>query len=272
MSSQHNSQSSVNIEITSTQNFLEALWPDPPAGALYLWHPVGEKGGLSTWFPSSALDEMAAKAAQLAEAENVYLGCAMAPRVGRPKQRCKVENVYALPGLWADVDVRGPAHKQDDLPTNGEEAVALANSMPLAPSLFVFSGHGVYPWWLFKEPWILQNDTERQEAIELANRWQALLHAKAAERGWKIDSTADLARVLRLPGTINRKKGLDLAAVVCDVPDTVRRYDPSDQRDALPEPQGQPESNLRTGFAGESARKRSERPLPLVAQYRGLTT
>src|SRR5262249_15818403 len=35
--------------------------------------------------------------------------------------------------------------------------------------------------------------------------FQATLKSYAAESGWKLDSTSDLARVLRIPGTFNRK-------------------------------------------------------------------
>src|SRR5262249_1782569 len=34
---------------------------------------------------------------------------------------------------------------------------------------------------------------------------QEALRARCRERGWSMDSTHDLARVLRLPGTVNRK-------------------------------------------------------------------
>jgi putative DNA primase/helicase len=53
--------------------------------------------------------------------------------------------------------------------------------------------------------WILESETERQAAQVLAKRFIATLQKKAQTHGWQIDPTPDLARVLRLPGTFNRK-------------------------------------------------------------------
>jgi hypothetical protein len=61
--------------------------------------------------------------------------------------------------------------------------------------------------------------------------WQDLLREHAARNGWTIDATQDLARLMRLPGTMNRKA--DRVAVTADLPGTVRRYDPAELRDAL---------------------------------------
>jgi hypothetical protein len=44
----------------------------------------------------------------------------------------------------------------------------------------------------------------------------------AEAKGWTIDATADLARVLRLPGTINHKS--DPIQVTVDLPETVHCY------------------------------------------------
>src|SRR5262249_12330781 len=146
--------------------------------------------------------------------------------------RCKAADAIAIPGAWCDIDIAGPAHAKAALPPDIASAVSLAESMPLPPSLFVHSGHGVYPLWLFKEAWTFAGDAERERAAALVRRWQALLNARGKERGWDLDGAADLARVLRLPGTVNRK--LAPVPVTCNIPAPLRRYDPADLLDALP--------------------------------------
>jgi hypothetical protein len=226
--------------------YLDTLWPDPPPGYLLVWtldhHWDGDRvveQKRSRWFRTARLGAVAA-AVRLG-AQNVYLGCALSPTDNGPDRRCRVENALAIPGLWGDIDVFGPTHKSTALPPDLGSAVALARSMPLPPSFLVGSGYGVYPWWLFKEPWFFDDDGERQKAIALAKGWEAHLHRLGRERGWRLDSTADFARVLRLPGSLNRKHdketgrpfGEPVLATV-EIPAVVPRYDPKDVRDALP--------------------------------------
>ena len=115
------------------------------------------------------------------------------------------EEVVALPGLWADIDVKGPAHKEQSLPPTKREALKILRGIPLSPSLIVDSGHGLQVWWLFKELWAFDSEGEREKAQELSSRFQATLRTKAEAHGWRLDGTHDLARVLRIPGTYNRK-------------------------------------------------------------------
>lgn len=113
--------------------------------------------------------------------------------------------VCALTGLWADVDSRGLAHASERLPPTDDDALALVAEFPLPPTLLVHSGHGLQGWWLFREPWTLDSDAEHAAAAELARRFTATMQSYAAAHGWAIDNTGDLARVLRVPGTVNRK-------------------------------------------------------------------
>ncbi len=212
--------------------YLRALWPEAPAGHLLLWRLADKR---SQWLPSADLGAVAGAAVSLAATTDVYLGCALSPRDCGPDRRCKADEVLALPGLWADIDVAGPAHKKGGLPPDTDTAMSLAESMPRPPSLFVLSGHGVYAWWLFEGPWLFGGDEARAQAAGLARRWQAHLAGLAGGRGWGgLDNTSDLARVLRLPGTVNRKR--EPVPVTMRLPADLRRYDPSELLDALPPP------------------------------------
>jgi hypothetical protein len=73
------------------------------------------------------------------------------------------------------------------------------------PTCVVATGGGIHPYWLFREPWIFEDDAEHQEAATLLCRFQDGARAWWRERGWHLDSTHDLARVLRIPGTQNWK-------------------------------------------------------------------
>ncbi|HBG02560.1 MAG TPA: hypothetical protein DDW87_13500 [Firmicutes bacterium] len=60
-------------------------------------------------------------------------------------------------------------------------------------------------YWQFKEPWILDSDDEREKATLVSRLFQVTLIEAGKKKGWNFDNTADLARILRVPGTYNMK-------------------------------------------------------------------
>ena len=116
--------------------------------------------------------------------------------------RAKAEETTAIPGLWLDLDFLDDAHKKPGLPTK-EEADAFIRNLTHTPTIVVHSGHGYQFWWLFAGgAWYFQNDDERLQAQALVQTWQNECRDRL---GKAIDSTHDLARVMRLPGTSNHK-------------------------------------------------------------------
>lgn len=78
------------------------------------------------------------------------------------------------------------------------------------------SGFGLQVYWLFKEPLVIESDEDRVQAKSLSVRFQLLLRQMAKTRGWTIDPTADLCRLLRVPGTFNRKLAGDVRSVTAE--------------------------------------------------------
>lgn len=115
------------------------------------------------------------------------------------KGRAKNENVIGIPGVWLDLDLKHKTHKQQNLPTRLDE---IRVKLPIDPTIIVHSGHGVHLYWLFREAWVFDSDEEKKRAARLLRGFQAYVKSRL---GYKLDSTHDLARVLRLPGTMNYK-------------------------------------------------------------------
>ncbi len=137
---------------------------------------------------------------------DLYTGTGTRARDHGPHERGGAADVAALLGLWADIDIAGPAHtSKKPYPPDEEAARGLLSAMPLAPTLLVHSGHGLQAWWLFAEAYELETPAERARLEAVSRGWAALLAEKAAARGWTVDAVWDLARVLRVPGTWNRK-------------------------------------------------------------------
>ena len=181
--------------------FFNLLFGKMPDGAwLNLWRKAGLQ---SDWFQDIDL------AAEWANGKmNTYVGMAMVKQSGGPHDRIKSKDAGALPGLWADLDVFGQAHTEDNLLPDLDAALALLDDLPRKPTLIVDSGHGLQAYWLFEEPWIFKTLDERDLARRTLRGWLAEIRKHTPHQ---VDSVGDLARVLRIPGTINHKedKGCD---------------------------------------------------------------
>ena len=166
---------------------------------------------------------------RIGQRQNIYFGCGLVPRNLGLYERAKPQHIRGIPGIWADIDVINPkAHNKTDLPPSIEDAIVLAETLPLMPTLIVLSGHGIQPWWLFKEPWLFSDAEERDKAADAVKGWQNMLKGNAAARGWGHDATHDLSRVLRLPGTFNIKDPYDIREVTVTNWNDSRRYNPQD--------------------------------------------
>jgi hypothetical protein len=98
------------------------------------------------------------------------------------------ENCATLRALFADLDFKmlPEAQARDRLAR-----------FRFAPSLVIFSGHGLHAYWLLQEALDLTTPAARASAKQLLVRLAAALGADP--------SAAEVARVLRPPGTLNRK-------------------------------------------------------------------
>jgi hypothetical protein len=207
-----------------TLEFLHAWFGETAQGHVVAWSPDED----ARWYPAAQLDRLAADSLAAAERTNIYFGLATQPRSLGPHQRGKAATTSGIGGVWIEVDFGTDGHKKGSLPPTLLDALALIHAFPLAPTYIILSGHGLHAYWLFREFWRFDSDSERDEAADLVYRFQATIRARAEARGWEADSTHDLARVLRLPGTWNRKPGLEPIPVRVIEEDLGCRYSPDE--------------------------------------------
>ncbi|QDU28896.1 hypothetical protein ETAA8_40020 [Anatilimnocola aggregata] len=165
----------------------------------------------------------------VSETENANVFFGVAPRFGDKGRYDLAWQVRTVRAIWTDIDKI----------TAEELAERLANSELPPPSITVASGHGFHVYWLLDEPyriddvgdptpveteWIKKDGKNKPnkyivdgngERIELTNRallpklspkalhLQDMMKGLAAKLGG--DHTHDLSRILRVPGTLNRK-------------------------------------------------------------------
>jgi putative DNA primase/helicase len=188
--------------------FLDAVFGDVNSGRLSLSYPAQQGPWRSEHF--QWLRFAAARAAEWDELRpaGIYFRTTMLPPDFNKSGRGGEADSHALAFLWGDVDYGTVGHKPPasglPLPPDEEAARKIITKLP-TPSLIINSGGGLYPIWLYRQPIYLTAD-KRAEAKTRSQRWQNLIAAKAAELGWHYGSgVGDLARVLRLPGSVNRK-------------------------------------------------------------------
>ena len=74
---------------------------------------------------------------------------------------------------------------------------------------------------------VFESDAEHDDAARLAKRWHKVVCVAAKSLGWSLENLGDLARVLRLPGTLNHFNGTAEEVRVLES-DFDRRYNPDD--------------------------------------------
>jgi len=127
------------------------------------------------------------------EGFNNYFG--VCPRQG---QKGDKDHVRVARALWVDLD--GKTFDASD-PLNGKVQALeqLRRSLPpeLHSSILVDSGNGYHAYWLFKEPWEFNGSASRQGFESILKGLATTLNGDKA--------VAELAHVMRLPGTYNVK-------------------------------------------------------------------
>jgi hypothetical protein len=118
---------------------------------------------------------------------NVYF-CVHPGRERRSElERGGLVNVAALNCMFSEYDCKDYGSQ--------EAIIDHLLTLPIAPSVVINSGGGVHCYWLLKEPVMVNGNLEALKDVQ--SRW---VEFTGGDKGAK-----DLARVLRVPGTLNHK-------------------------------------------------------------------
>jgi len=152
----------------------------------FLWHGgwghLWRKPGTSCWIDPQELERDLARLDDR-WLTDTYFGVHPARAPKSAYERARAEDIAAANCLYADFDDPG--------------ALSHIENFQPAPQVIVASGKGYHAYWLLAEPVILSDDASRKEWAELQRWW--VRHVGADP------SACDLARLLRVPGTLNGK-------------------------------------------------------------------
>ena len=192
--------SNMPVPVQSAGYLLKAVHGDAQ-GFVCIWT---SKDKASKFFANSdsGRAQAAGYAIQRATDSDVYFGLGLFDKP-LAQGRGKAADVIGIGCVWADVDF-GPGHKKPVAPDEATARRIISSVIP-APSIIVHSGGGLHCYWLLRTFWRFGDDDDRQVAAALVERWQATIRLALEAEGYTLDSTHDLARVLRLPGTSHRK-------------------------------------------------------------------
>jgi hypothetical protein len=126
--------------------------------------------------------------------------------------RC-ADDAVSIPGLWADLDVK-PGNAQ--LPQSREELDRVLAELPPVSMLVDSGSGGAHAYWLFTERQAVTDETR-----DLTERWIRYVSGIASNvlgRRIEFDAVGDLARVMRVPGSVNQKVHETVRLVVGDGP------------------------------------------------------
>lgn len=194
--------------------------------ALYGEEGIDEENNLVLWTPGKvsndwcrSLPEAVERTAKRADRSDAYfVACLQSPEAMREeaarreedadigRRRGYSQSASLLPALWLDLDYGREGHEKKNLPPTERHAQLIVDGMPAPPSIVIRTGGGLHAWWLLLDPLELNTDADRKRARALTYGWSMIAKGLCAERGWAMDSVYDLARVMRVPGTLNRKK------------------------------------------------------------------
>lgn len=206
----HSNSASLKVDKETVRAYLTEMYLGVP-GLLQIWCMPEKGSGAFFETTEEGVDQAVTFVAaqwDLAGQQSIY------SRVTTMKRKPEKEGSRGVAAdsshfiaLWTDLDFGTTGHAATDIPADAAAAQAVydATGLPEA-SITVHSGGGLYHIVMLAEPFDVRDDEVRMRVAALSRRWQQRVEDTAKKMGYGYDrGVSDLARVLRIPGTINAK-------------------------------------------------------------------
>jgi hypothetical protein len=260
----------ITFDAVHATDFFDQVFGDVSSGRIGISYTTSANRMHSEHFQWGRAAVVRAAEWEAGRPQGIYFRCCALPPDGvEGDGRGGADDSHALAFLWADLDYGTVGHAEPGrdalpLPTSAEDAIKIIDGMP-EPTLVIHSGGGLYPIWQLDRP-VMITRANRAEVKVLSANWQKVIKAKAEGLGWHYSPVGDLARVLRLPGSVNRKAGQERPCRVIGQTGVVHPWaDLSDVAERLPSPKVTPE-------ASASLPRRQATPRLLAGLLRAVAT
>ena len=194
----------MNASTSTALTYLQLLFHGADDGFIGISKKT-PSGLASRAFPVAEIAEAASYAVEHSAFTDVWVECSL--QVEPPASRGREAGVSHFGVLTADFDIKSEAHKQAALPATQRDLGRLLSSASApAPTFVVHTGNGLLAGWVLEQPIAIRNAADLASARALSKAFQGRLREVALrDFGWRLDPTADLVRLLRIPGTLNHK-------------------------------------------------------------------
>jgi replicative DNA helicase len=261
----------------ATRDFLETLHAGAQTSRPHYGYWWTVEGRQSFWW------EVGKKTPLPGGRRNIYFGVHPSVEIPRtnargeqkPPQEVRSQNalIAAINCLFVEYDAK-------DFEGDKDAAFRKVESLDPPASVVVDSGGGFHCYWLLDQPWVLRTEGQRERARKLQAAWVRLMDGDPQSK--------DIARVLRVPGTLNHKYqpprpvefvwcGLDTRYAIDELAALAQPFIESDVRPQTEHTNGNHSAWLTKALAGEIAKivsapdgKKHERVLDSAIALGGL--
>lgn len=169
----------------------------------------GENGMQSLAFPIAEAQAAQAYALALSLTHHVWVESALQQLAPPPGKRGTEAGASQFSLVSLDFDGAWGIHKEKQLPPSPDDLPRLleAAGAPV-PSIVLSTGGGLLALWQLHAALPIPHSEQesRARAKSASTAFQRRIREVASRRfGWKLDGTADLCRLIRIPGTLNHK-------------------------------------------------------------------
>lgn len=186
----------------TTKDFLSEIYKGCDAGFITLTSLPSRQ---TKWFKVVEIEKIAKTAEIIGQKTNVFFGVGLRKKILLNGLRGSEKDISCITTLYADIDVKGDAHAQKSLPETIDEAVSFLNNLKIKPSIIVSSGNGIHSYWLLDKPFKIETEEDKNYVAHIFKGFGKYVNCEAKNLDWRLDNVYDLARILRVPGTINHK-------------------------------------------------------------------
>ncbi len=184
-------------------------------------------------------------------------------------------NIREFFGFWLDGDYAVDGHHKTDGTAQKDGAVVLppdadtvrglwADAGYPEPSVVWHTGGGINGLWLLDQPVVIEDGDAGREVYSrikaASKRWHERVRMLAFQQGYHHDTTHNLDRLVRLPGSVNRKVSHHPKAVTARYPGA--RYSLDELLDLIPEPVRTEDGALVDPVSGQTLQDAPVRPVP----------
>jgi P4 family phage/plasmid primase-like protien len=256
----------VTVDRLAIREFLAGMYGFDAQGFLTPCWKAG--AGIACEFvPAIDLETAVDVLARHAESRDTWIGVGTRRERLQGSARGGKHDVLALPSVWLDVDHLDAGHKgTDGLAADLAAANEIVAAMPVPPTVLIRTGGGVQAHWCFSM--LIPVDDCPIDLNDLCEAWVRVAKSIATQLDAPkaVDSVGNIDRILRVPGTLNRKLEQARPIVILEA-NWDRRYTPGEldahiPAGSKPSPTLAPAHHPPVAPVGQDARAFLDQPRP----------